>query len=178
MPAGRHVDGVSVVGRFSDFDRMRITHDFIVAIGDCAKRAHWALSIINHGGKLASCIPHYSAVVAGSAEIGDGTVILPMAVVATGAKIGRYCIINKHATVGHDARLGDGVNMADYSICSNEVGDEAFLGLGAKVLPAVKVGLGATIGAGAVVTKDVPDGATMVGIPARVLTARTGADHD
>jgi UDP-perosamine 4-acetyltransferase len=49
------------------------------------------------------------------------------------------------------------------------VGDFAFIGAGATVLPRLKIGRGAVIGAGAVVTKDVPAGSTVAGNPARQL---------
>ena len=47
------------------------------------------------------------------------------------------------------------------------------IGTGAIILPRVRVGDGATVGAGAVVTRDVPPGVTVVGNPARVLSRRT-----
>ena len=49
------------------------------------------------------------------------------------------------------------------------LGDKVFVGAGAKVIGPVKVGSGSRIGANAVVVKDVPPHATVVGIPARVV---------
>ena len=49
------------------------------------------------------------------------------------------------------------------------VGSGVMVGVGARVLPGVVVGCGAVVGAGAVVIRDVPDFATVVGIPARML---------
>ncbi len=51
--------------------------------------------------------------------------------------------------------------------------DDVWLGVGVLVLDGVRIGKGAVIGAGAVVTKDVPDGAIAAGVPARVITTRT-----
>jgi maltose O-acetyltransferase len=48
------------------------------------------------------------------------------------------------------------------------VGDNTFIGAGAVILPRLKIGEGSTIGAGSVVTKDVPAGATVVGNPAKL----------
>jgi acetyltransferase-like isoleucine patch superfamily enzyme len=50
--------------------------------------------------------------------------------------------------------------------------DDADLGVGAIVLPGVRIGRGAQVGAGAVVTKDVPDYAVVAGVPARVVRER------
>jgi serine O-acetyltransferase len=55
------------------------------------------------------------------------------------------------------------------------IDDEAFIGVGARVLGGITVGRRATIGANAVVVADVPDGATAVGIPARILEPRATA---
>ena len=48
-----------------------------------------------------------------------------------------------------------------------KIGQEVEIGSGAVLIPDVEVGAGATVGAGAVVTRSVPDGATVVGVPAR-----------
>jgi acetyltransferase-like isoleucine patch superfamily enzyme len=52
------------------------------------------------------------------------------------------------------------------------IGDEVWLGFGVVVLDGVRIGNGAVVGAGSVVTHDVPDGAVVHGIPARVLMMR------
>jgi acetyltransferase-like isoleucine patch superfamily enzyme len=57
------------------------------------------------------------------------------------------------------------------------VGDDAWLGFGVIVLDGVRIGKGAVIGAGSVVTRDIPDGAIAVGVPARVVRMRDDADR-
>jgi len=54
------------------------------------------------------------------------------------------------------------------------IGDDVFIGAGAKILGAVSLGNGAKVGANAVVLDDVPEGATVVGIPARVVKISSG----
>jgi acetyltransferase-like isoleucine patch superfamily enzyme len=49
------------------------------------------------------------------------------------------------------------------------VGDETFIGLGCNIIQCLKIGANAVVGAGAVVIQDVEDGATVVGVPARVI---------
>ncbi len=73
--------------------------------------------------------------------------------------IGANAYVQQGVTVGWDYR-GDRLPR---------IGDDVFIGAGAKVLGAVTVGDGARIGANAVVLSDVPAGATAVGAPARVL---------
>jgi len=57
------------------------------------------------------------------------------------------------------------------------VGDDAWLGVGVIVLDGVRIGKGAVIGAGSVVTKNVPDGAIAFGVPARVVKMRSDLAH-
>ena len=77
-------------------------------------------------------------------------------------RIGRNCILRQGVTLGN-RHPGGGVPL---------VGDDVEFGAYAQVLGAVKIGSRAKIGAMAVVVRDVPDGATVVGIPARVVKLR------
>ncbi len=87
---------------------------------------------------------------------GDGIVI------ASGVVIGRGMTIEHQVTIGnrigHEGELG----------CPT-IGDDVFIGVGAKVLGAIRVGNNVRIGANAVVLHDVPDNATVVGIPGKVV---------
>ena len=59
-----------------------------------------------------------------------------------------------------------------------QIGDRAFVGVDTMLVAPVKLGKGSRTGAGSVVTKDVPDGATAVGVPARVLRKKAvNSDH-
>ncbi len=74
--------------------------------------------------------------------------------------------------LGADANIGAGTITANFDGANKnrtEIGDGAFIGVDTMLVAPVKVGKGARTGAGSVVTKDVPDGATAVGVPARVV---------
>lgn len=58
------------------------------------------------------------------------------------------------------------------------IADDVLIGSGAKILGPVKVGKNARVGANAVVLKDVPEGATVVGIPARILIKCNKSTND
>ena len=97
-----------------------------------------------------------------------------------GAKIGRnFFIDHGFVVIGETAEIGDDVTMYQGSTLGGTnptngvggkrhptIGDGVIISLGAAILGPIHVGNGARIGANAVVTKDVPEGATMLGIPA------------
>jgi len=87
--------------------------------------------------------------------------------------------------LGADANIGAGTITANFDGTNKnrtEIGDGAFVGVDTMLIAPVKVGKGARTGASSVVTKDVPDGATVVGIPARVVrmpeSDSPGSDSD
>lgn len=98
-----------------------------------------------------------------------------------GAKIGRnFFIDHGFVVIGETAVIGDNVTMYQGSTLGGTnptngvggkrhptLGDGVIVSLGAAILGPLQVGAGARIGANAVVTKDVPEGATMLGIPAK-----------
>jgi serine O-acetyltransferase len=76
--------------------------------------------------------------------------------------------------IGANLQVHQGVTVGwDYRGARRPIiGDNVFIGAGAKVLGAITIGNGARIGANAVVVCDVPDGATVVGVPGRVVESR------
>jgi UDP-2-acetamido-3-amino-2,3-dideoxy-glucuronate N-acetyltransferase len=131
-------------------------------------------------------------------RIGDGTRIGPFVEIQRGAIVGARCKIQSHTFlcdgveledevfVGHGVMFindrrprattddGDLQTDADWELERTVVERRASIGSGAVVLCGVRVGEGALVGAGAVVTRDVPAGATVMGNPARVAAAVTG----
>jgi UDP-2-acetamido-3-amino-2,3-dideoxy-glucuronate N-acetyltransferase len=126
-------------------------------------------------------------------RIGDGTRVGTFVEIQRGAVIGSRCKIQSHTficdgvTIGDRVFVGHGVmfvndkfpaaaspegslaTRSDWTLMPVQVGDDASIGTGAVILGGVTIGARAVIGAGAVVTRDVADGSTVAGVPARTF---------
>ena len=126
-------------------------------------------------------------------RIGDGTKIGAFTEIQKNATVGARCKVSSHSFicegvtiddevfVGHHvvfindryprATAADGqlLTEADWTVVPTRVKHGSSLGSGAVILCGVTIGEGALVGAGAVVTRDVPDGATVAGVPARIV---------
>lgn len=165
---GEHY-GHSVVGSVDDAIKNSATKHYavIVAIGNAKTRA----AIQEQLHSVAPALVHPSAVVSSTARLGKGTVVMPNAVVNADTVIGDGVIINSGAVVEHDCIVGD------YShICPNAalaggvtVSFHSWIGIGSSVIQLVSIGADVTVGAGSVIIRDIPDGHTVVGNPAKLL---------
>lgn len=163
-------DGVGLLGEgFPTLDA-----PLIISVGNNDRRAELASLIrANYGTAI-----HGTAIVSEKATIGVGTVILHGAIIQAGTKIGEHVLINTAASVDHDNTIGDYVHISPHAtLCGHvQVGEGTHIGAGAIVIPSIRIGRWCTIGAGSVVIKDIPDFATAVGNPARVIKFRKDLD--
>ena len=126
-------------------------------------------------------------------SIGDGTKVGAFVEVQRGARIGANCKISSHTFICDGVTIEDGVFVghgvmfindvhpravnpdgalqteADWSVVSTRIRTQASLGSNCTIMGGITVGVGAMVGAGAVVTHDVPDYAIVAGVPARVI---------
>lgn len=141
--------------------------DFVIAIGNNKTRSMIAERYHVHWVKLI----HPSAQIAYGVEIGEGTVVMAGAVINPDAKVGKHCIVNTCAVVEHDNCLGDYVHVSPNAALGGtvHVGRKSHIGIGAAVRNNITIANDTVIGAGAVVVKDLTEGTTYIGIPARKM---------
>lgn len=167
--AGMTIMGLPVLGSIAQLDEF--DHDaVIVAIGDNRSRTRIFESVRTRGEQIVNAI-HPAAVLAPDVRLGEGVMICAGVVVNTGTVIGDNVILNTGCTVDHHNHISPHVHVAPGAHLGGEVcvGEGVLVGIGAAVIPGRSIGDWAIIGAGAVVTKDIPPYTTAVGVPARVI---------
>jgi UDP-perosamine 4-acetyltransferase len=169
---GRKIHGLPVLGQVNLLPRLKAqkVRAACIAIGDNRTRAQYARMLADHGFDLVNAI-HPSAVVSPTAVLGTNVVIAAGAVVGTDANIGDNVIVNTGSIVDHECEVGESAHICPAAALAGRatVGMGAFIGLGARVIQCVTIGPHAIVGAGSVVLRDVPELATVVGVPARVI---------
>ncbi len=106
-------------------------------------------------------------------RIGENTSFYGNVVLGRGGKdpisIGRNCVLTNCTILGHDASTNRVLNLTRSLAIPVVIEDDCFIGYGSVILMGVTVGKGSIVGAGAVVTSDVPPGTVVAGNPARVI---------
>ena len=143
---------------------------YLMGIANLKYRKQFIEEFLKKGAQFLTFI-HPTALIASTANIGEGVVISHNASVGPMATIGDYCLLNSRCTIGHDSVMGK-FNFISPQVAvsgNTTIGENNLLGTNSATIPGITIGNGNLIGAGAVVIKDVPDGVTVVGNKARIL---------
>ncbi|HSK19846.1 MAG TPA: acetyltransferase [Longimicrobiales bacterium] len=145
----------------------------VVAVGSPAVRERLVMRAADAGWHFPALL-HPRIETSRWVSIGDGVIICAGCILTTNIRLGDHVHINLDCTIGHDVVLEDYVTLAPGVHVSGRVHIQrrAYVGTGATIIngsaeqPLV-IGADAVVGAGACVTRSVPEGATVVGVPAR-----------
>lgn len=138
-------------------------------------------------------IPNKDLVNLYGCAIGDGTKVGSFVEVQRGAVVGRNCKVSSHSFICEGVTIEDGVFVGhgvmftndlypravtgsgelqgndDWELVETRVRSRASIGSNATIVAGITIGENALIGAGAVVTRDVPDNAIVAGVPAKIV---------
>jgi sugar O-acyltransferase (sialic acid O-acetyltransferase NeuD family) len=150
----------------------------VIAIANSIVREHLAARCAENGVDVID-VRASTACTLDNVEIGEGSILCNFTHLTSDVRIGRHFHANIYAYVAHDCVIGDYVTFAPGVKCNGNVhiGDHAYIGTGAILKQGtpenpLRIGRGAVIGMGAVVTKDVGPGETVIGNPARPMQPR------
>lgn len=117
---------------------------------------------------------HNKAWISNGVTIGRGTVVYPGTSINYGSDIDEFVVMNMNCALGHHTRIGrysslaPGINTGGHT----RIGEKVDIGIGVSTLQNVNIGAGCTIGGQAMVTQDIPQNETAIGIPARLKGSR------
>ncbi len=167
---GQKLNGYPVLGSFSALEKLPLSTFAVCAVGNPSDKKRLVEKAKAQGKQFATLV-HPEISLSSSVTIGQGVIINKGCILTTNISIGDHVGINPGCGIGHDAVLKDYCTLMWHVNISGaiEVGEGCTLGTKATVLQSIRVGNWSIVGAGAVVTRDLPSHCTAVGIPAKPI---------
>ena len=157
----------------NSLEEIPVTEDnkIYVAVGNTSARRRIVGKLKLAGHNVFPSLIHPDFTIGNNILIGEGVLAIGLGMITANAQIGAFSLINPLCSISHDCKIGDFVNLGPGTLLAGGVtiDDNVDIGIGARVMPRKQVGLGAILGAGAVVISDIPAGATAVGVPTRLI---------
>ena len=171
FPAKASIDNFSIKGSFHNLIKIADEYDgFHVAIGDNRTR----LDILNKLLDLDLPCPTIispAAVISSTAKLGSGISIMPNVVVNAKTVLGDGVILNTSCSVDHDCKVAAGVHICPGAHLAGDVciGICSLVGIGSNIIQGKVIGNDTIIGAGSAVISNIPNNATAVGVPSKII---------
>lgn len=151
------------------FDDIPVGSNIAVAFGNNIIR-HQKVMELKENYHLPTLI-HPSAQVAEGVQLGVGCFIAALSNIDPDCQLGTGCILNKLSNISHDSVVGAGTHVAGGVIVAGNVniGKCCCIGIGSRIVEKITIGDNVTVGAGAVVIRDLPANVIAVGVPAKII---------
>jgi sugar O-acyltransferase (sialic acid O-acetyltransferase NeuD family) len=145
----------------------------VCGVGDPAVRRRMVLRAREAGARFGNAM-HPNAILTRRVTLGEGVIITAGCIFTNQIRVGHHVQVNLDCTIGHDAILEDFVTLAPGVHVSGNVTlrEGAYVGTAANIIEKKTIGAWSVVGAGSVVTSDVPPNATVVGVPGKVIKTR------
>lgn len=133
-------------------------------------RKHYVEQVKSLDARFATLV-HPMARVSRTSILGEGSIVSVGSIIAAHTTVGKHVIINRGALIGHHTVIGDCVTIGPGANVAGKcnIADGVYIAMSAVVIDRITIGKNSVVGAGAVVTKDVPPNVQVVGIPARIV---------
>jgi sugar O-acyltransferase (sialic acid O-acetyltransferase NeuD family) len=156
----------------SSVESYQIQHDdvFVCALGSVKWKKYYVELILSKGGKFINLI-HPSTIFNTNVSIGNGVIVFMNSNISNDCVIGNFVTLQGFIGLGHDTKIGNWAHLNAYSFTGGftVLEEEVCLNTRATVLPGVIVRKGATVGASSLVIKNVKEGTTVFGVPAKKI---------
>lgn len=156
------------LGRVKDAEKFSNKAEFIISIGANHTRQRVAETEGIH--LCFTTAVHPDAVIAEDVSLAQGSVVMAGVVINSGTKVGRHCIVNTSSSIDHDCVLEDYVHISPGAVVAGTVyiGAGTWLGAGSVIINNLNICSSVIVGAGGVVTKNILEPGTYVGLPVKL----------
>lgn len=165
------VNGVPVLGRIEDINSYNEKLSIAVGIGSPKVKKAIIDKITNPNINYPNVISPSALISNDDVTLGQGNIICAGTNVSCNIDIRNFVSIHLMCTVGHDTMINDYASFMPSVNISGEVviHEGVYVGTGAKIINQLEIGAYTTVGAGAVVSKSLPEKCTAVGVPAKPI---------
>lgn len=151
---------------------------FTIGFGNPFLRKKMYDKFIALGGEFTSTISPLASIGSYDVNLSYGINILPGATLSNSTKLGKGCIVYYNSIITHDCKIGDFVEISPSVTILGRCTIDSYsqIGTNATILPDIKIGKNVIVGAGSVVTKDIPDNFLVIGVPAIIKKKLTSLE--